>query len=260
MSLVLWSGGCDSTLVLFELAAEALAAGKPLPRALSIVYDQQVPAAYQHRKARERILRELAQRGLKIEHSELSLSLSGENYVKGSPGLPQPVLWLTAAQLFLEPDEDLYAAYIRGDDIWHYRQFLFSVFDNAQALLRKSGKLQLPLEWESKDGVLKDLQSYGLLKLCWYCETVRGESMKPCGWCPSCKTMAAGRFLAKRKWGYDKPPKDDHEPETKDEPEKHTPPRRRRQAQRKKALARRRGPRHTDQAQKRKADRPRQLR
>lgn len=256
MSLILWSGGCDSTLLLFEESARALAAGEAMPRAISITYNQ-IPAAEQHRTARRRILQELARRGLKIDHTEFELQRHGELQVDTSHGgLAQPILWLGIAQAFLAVEEDLMLGYIRSDDIWHYKTPLLQAFEATQAVLKKTGKLQLPLEWLAKDAILKDLSTYGLLKLTWYCETVRGTAMKPCGWCPSCKTMAAGRYLAKRKWGYDKPP----EPETDDEPKKNSAARRRGQAQRKAPLSRGRRSRKAGETQKRKAARSRRVR
>lgn len=257
MTLILWSGGCDSTLLLFEHATKALAAGENPPRALSISYDDQIPAGQQHRKARQAILKEFRRRGLKVDHAEVSFQKSGPISVEPAPGLPQAILWTGIAQTFLMRDEDLYLAYIRGDDIWHYRQWLFDAFGSTQIVLQKDGKLQLPLEWMAKDEVLKELDAAGLLELTWYCETARGTEMKPCGWCASCKTMSAARHLAKSKWGYDKPP----EPETQDESKQpQSSPRPSRQAQRPKALSRRRRTRPAAQNSTRKTARPRRLR
>lgn len=256
MGLILWSGGCDSTLLLFQMATKALAAGDAPPRALSVSYDDQIPAGEQHRTARLRILKEFRRRGLKVDHSEFVFTKQGDFGLERPPGLGQPILWLGFGQSCLMEDEDLYLGYVRGDDIWHYREHIVSTFSSMQQVSKKSGSLYFPLEWESKDEVLSQLADAKLLKFVWYCETVRGSLTKPCGWCPSCKTMAAGRYLAKRKWGYDKPPTD--EPETKDEPKK-PKPRPRREAQRKKALARDRRSRPSAANSARKASRSRRV-
>lgn len=256
MSLILWSGGCDSTLLLFELATKALASGDPPPRALSVNYDDQIPAGEQHRTARQRILKEFRRRGLKVYHSEFVFTKQGDFGLERPPGLCQPILWLGFGQSCLMEDEDLYLGYVRGDDIWHYREHIVSTFSGMQQVSRKTGSLYFPLEWESKDEVLKQLADANLLKFVWYCETVRGSLMKPCGWCPSCKTMSAARHLAKRKWGYDKPP----EPEMEDESKKNSAARRRRQAQRKTPISRGRRSRKTGETQKRQAARSRRVR
>lgn len=255
MSLILWSGGCDSSLLIFEQATKALAAGEPMPRTLSINYDEQINAGEQQRKVRAAFLKELARRGMKIEATELEIRKQGEGYVQRN-GLPQSCFWLSLAQTFLEEEEDLYLGYVRGDDIWHRRSELIWIFDNTQTILRKTGKLFMPFEWVAKDEVLKDLAAARLDKLVWYCECVRPGEKKPCGWCPSCKSMSAAKHLAKRKWGYDKPP----EPEKEDEPKKNSAARRRGQAQRKTPLSRGRRSRKAGETQKREAARPRRLR
>lgn len=258
MSLILWSGGCDSTLMLYYEATTAHAAGEPMPSALSIDYDDQLANTRSQANARAALLKEFGRRGLRIPATTLTISKQGNLWVERHEGggLIQPLWWLSLAQTFLKPEEDLYLAYIRGDDIWHYREHLVAAFVAGQAMLKKTGKLCLPFEWVEKQDVLKELKQAGLDKLCWYCECAERGAAKPCGWCPSCKTMAAGRYLAKRKWGYDKPP----EPEKEDEPKKNSAARRRGQAQRKTPLSRGRRSRKAGETQKREAARPRRVR
>ncbi|HEV8061104.1 MAG TPA: 7-cyano-7-deazaguanine synthase [Gemmataceae bacterium] len=199
--LLLWSGGCDSTLMLFWFARQAVANGDPAPRTLAINYEQ-VPCAEQQRKARGAILKELAHRKLPVQHAELTLTKEteaaieceqGANADGSRTGLVQPALWLSLAQPFLQPTENLYLGYVRGDDIWHYRTQLFDAFNAMQGVLKKTGTLQLPYEWWPKCSVISELRAADLLKHVWYCEdrTVK----KPCGSCPACRTMSAGLHL-----------------------------------------------------------------
>lgn len=185
--MILWSGGCDSTWLLFEEAAK-LPKGQPL-RVLSVNH-QNVRCS--RIAARRKKIADFLWRSfwVPLEHIEVTVSATG-----GQPefegGLAQPQMWLAASVSYLKQDEDLMLGYIRGDDIWHYRSELLAAFASLQALGWKTGKLLFPLEWSSKMDVLKYLANVerggrDLLSLCWYCEM--RTSGEPCGDCPACRT------------------------------------------------------------------------
>lgn len=181
--LVLWSGGCDSTLALFE----AIRHGNV--RAISIVHEN-VPAKSPSAKARDRIAKELTRRGMRFERSTVTISHDSATALYGcSGGIDQPQLWLPIAHPFLNDDEDLVTGWIRGDDVWHYRQIVFTLFDQLQFLAHKTGKLLCPLEWDRKEEVIKRLKDADLYDLCWFCEGTEDE--KPCSNCVPCRTHSS---------------------------------------------------------------------
>lgn len=199
MSLLLWSGGLDSTLVLHRLAIEQRDGIKSHPhgiRALSIDHPQVAyhpPTAKASRQAIKEAFRKkaLTASWIDIAIQKQCRSWRADNGIANS-GNPQLLLWLTTAVNYLEPDEDLYTGYIRGDDVWHSVGRLVTAFANLQELGRKSGKLIHPLEYETKADVIRAMKVEHLYKHCWWCEEskpkMRNGKGQPCGKCKSCLT------------------------------------------------------------------------
>lgn len=181
MSLVLWSGGADSTLMLHDLALREEGI-----RSIGVNYEY-VAGNKRFAAARKALLAVFERKGLKIDHAEVEINTSTFHFQLGDGGLIQPVVWLSFAQLMLRETEDLCVGYIKGDDIWHHRSELQSMFDDAQLMTGKSGKLRFPVEWEPKWKVIERLQKLELLSLCAWCES-SSDSTEACGICASCKT------------------------------------------------------------------------
>lgn len=177
MALVVWSGGCDSTLILNDL----LVAGRDDVRTVAINH-KQVGNNPESKAARQKIIKHFAKKKITWEHEEVEIDTYGGHQ---NGGTIQPCIWLLNATCNLKANEDLYMGYIRGDDVWHYMEQVRSIFNNIQYMTHKTGRLQLPLEWERKKDIKKRLNQTGLLNLVWWCESpVKG---KPCNKCCSCK-------------------------------------------------------------------------
>src|SRR5688572_28688172 len=116
MALLCWSGGSDSTKLLIDLAR----AGKN-PRALSFRHPQ-VNCYKEQSLARERVKRWMRKQCLRAEYHEVETRHSpGFAGAASGGGNNQSIMWLVAAVLYLEPAEDLYLGYNRGDEFWHVR-------------------------------------------------------------------------------------------------------------------------------------------
>lgn len=184
MALVVWSGGCDSTLVLHDVAKEQGGA-----RALSVRHFQ-VLAAEESAAARGKLLARFKKMGLNIEHSTVKVDQE-DSWVQGyhcDGGLAQPILWLSMAVSYLTEDEDLYFGYHKGDDFWTFSFPFADAFRALQKVRGGKGKLRYPLEHLHKADILKRLQALGLYRDCWYCETPRRKPGKRCGKCRPCIT------------------------------------------------------------------------
>ena len=196
MTLVIWSGGCDSTLALLQVAKKA-SHGEPA-RALSVVHDQ-VAQGPEERQARKKIRKVFKKRGLPIEYAEVTIKHAGD-FAALNSGITQPVIWIMTAITYLHNKEDLVTGYIRTDDAFHYRIQLVNTFIGARDLAGKNGDIKFPLEWWKKSEVIKELQKEKLISLVWWCETP--EKGRPCGRCTPCTTMEMGRkelaFIRKR--------------------------------------------------------------
>lgn len=180
MSLVCWSGGCDSTLVLYNLVKNRRC--DEIVRAVSITHPQ-IYAAKESKTARANISKFLHAKGYGFLHSEIEVSNKGHVPVIKGNGIAQGALWLSMSSLHLEEKEDLYFGYIREDDIWHYRNWFFCAFFDLKTMMGKEGAVKIPLEWHTKTEVLKELPK-DLLKLCWWCESPKKG--KACGKCKPC--------------------------------------------------------------------------
>jgi len=195
MSLLMWSGGCDSTLVL----AEHIKTGMPI-RTVGVTHNN-IHSSHHLRKVRERIMAWYG--SVNWPHSEIEVGHGDRYDVDAYPcreGLSHPGVWLSIACQYLEKDEDLILAYIRGDDVWHYIGWLHHAFDGLQGVSKKTGKLLFPAEWTSKAEVIADIKKFpGLYDLVWWCEdpqtTIptkkKGVKTEPCGRCHPCRTHAA---------------------------------------------------------------------
>lgn len=188
--LVLWSGGCDSTLVLLQ-ALQKSTPEDPV-RTLSIIHPQ-VWSDSPELMARTALWQRLKKDGHNIKRLEIEIKHDGEfSAGNGDGGLPQPPIWLATAIPYLRPDEDLYMGYIRGDDIWHYIGWLHQAFNGMKGLLNLRGSLQIPLEWKSKADVIREFgddKFKKYLEFVWHCESPKG--FKECGECASCERHAA---------------------------------------------------------------------
>lgn len=203
MSLVAWSGGMDSTLVLLSLAWQYKSDTPPDKYGLRTVsfIANQIPAGAENRLARERVLKKCRARGLKIEACDLAFDFTAYDDDDHKPGLEpsidglsMPPLWLGLATSMLHKDENLYLGYVAGDCFWAWRHHFEAAFEQLQAIAAKTGKLVLPLMDSKKHEVIQALQNHDLYKSCWYCEQpvcVVDKPSKPCGNCDPCLTHQA---------------------------------------------------------------------
>lgn len=202
MTLVCWSGGCDSTLVLYELAKQAscfdpsVDSGKPV-RAISFSFSQ-VPANREQARARTRILEWMKARNYPVEHLEVKVDT---NEALNQYGNPQATMWLLAQQA-LRVDEHLYSGYHRGDDFWHNGHHFTETFKALQAHAFRTGQWIFTLAADAKYQIIEKLKKTAdpgrpetsLYDLCWWCADARSMDEKeklrdtPCGKCPSCIT------------------------------------------------------------------------
>jgi 7-cyano-7-deazaguanine synthase in queuosine biosynthesis len=209
MSLVLWSGGLDSTLILHDLAKEQRDGTLYHPhgiRALTIHHPQvgyHPPTLAASQKKLKDVFRKS---GFTINYLDVTLSQShagwrSEGFVAGTSFNPQMVLWLTLSAHYLQGNEDLYAGYIRTDDAWHNIGNLWMAFNGLQSLAGRSGTMRFPLEWQRKADVIRRTREHGLYQHCWWCEESDPKKLdkktKRCGKCTSCMTHDAGEWQLK---------------------------------------------------------------
>lgn len=199
MALVLWSGGCDSTLALYQLLKKHSEDQTGWVHTISLMHSN-VPAPHENRQARNRLLAKFKAQRLPICHTEIMTTYKGYRQAEKGDGLIQPLIWLTTAISYLKENEDLYTGYIATDQVWHYKPQLLTACDSLLSIAGKTGKIKHPLEWYTKEEVIKELAEANLLDSCWSCEFPKKIKRKsiPCGDCVPCKTHQKGM------WAYEK--------------------------------------------------------
>ena len=196
MSVVLFSGGCDSTLVLYEQAMRRMkkdAPEYPAIIALSISHDQ-IPSQVQQKEAREKIKVEFKKRELDryVNFLEIDIKQTGGG-IGNIGGLMQPIIWVPTASLYCSSNDSVYFGYHKGDDYWMYKTESETAFYNFCKVQDKlEVKIEYPLKDMTKSNVINNLKERGLYDFCWYCEKPIKVSDKPeytsCGECYPCHT------------------------------------------------------------------------
>ena len=188
MSLVLYSGGCDSTLVLHDLLKENTRTNSNNVTALAINH-QQVPAITQNKSARHSFIEEMKKRELDqgFHYQEVNIDGSACVYDSGDLGLTQPIIWSMIAMLYIQNNDTIYFGYHSGDDFWLHKNEFEDAIKSICKINNKTIKIEYPLRHDYKCDIIKKLKSRGLYDFCWYCEYPQpaksGAVMKydPCG-------------------------------------------------------------------------------
>lgn len=210
MALVCWSGGCDSTLILLDLATKATHEN-PV-KALSISH-MQIPAAKESRLARQKIKKWIKAKGYPVIYQEVVINhtsgfdiedskLTGKDVMfmaNRGTGLFQPALWIPMAAMYMGPDDDAYFGYIQGDCLWHYKAEVSHIFNYLRDIMSKRGNIKFPLEWTDKKEVVERLHKLGVLEFCHSCESMTQA------WCGHC-TPCENRIAAEKKAGLPERP------------------------------------------------------
>lgn len=184
--LVLWSGGFDSTVLVIDKLADG---------DIDIMYVD----LENNKRAQRREKKAIAKIKLLIKDANLKGKIIyeydfGYQRISASKAVyAQPALWLQAVTFCVDPERhsEVLIAYVKGDDVWHYKHQIKKVYKTLLALTCHDDDvvpLKFPLEWNTKANLLEWLGTFvynkQVLNLIYYCEAGWKE---PCGECTSCK-------------------------------------------------------------------------
>lgn len=191
MHFVLWSGGTDSTLLLYELL-EAYGPEKVV--AVSYIYPWLTSTKIENEKEHRRVIKEkiklLLSLNQDIRHTEFNISreiISGEDIGFYPYGLPQAVQWLSSIGLYLPDNSYVYCGAIRNDDLTLFLESYHKMFDGMAATLARNITLREPYLYFEKYQVIDKIFQYRLYDETWTCEMPKGLN-KPCWKCQPCIT------------------------------------------------------------------------
>lgn len=195
---VLWSGGCDSTLLLYELI-EAFGAESVV--AVSYKYPWLLEKKYQTEKLhREAFKTKMALRGHSaIRHTEFDIQAftqSGDGLTQQGGGLPQSIGWLLSIPFYVANGSKVYNGAIKCDDTSLVLTEYGALFENMSSILERNIHLRLPYLHLEKYEVLEKLMGYDLYEEAWYCEMPH-EVNHPCYECHPCATHLSALMALK---------------------------------------------------------------
>lgn len=188
---VMWSGGTDSTLLLYELIMTY-----GVENIFAISYDYQWLT--ENKKSSEKSHRHLFKSkldcmesmfGKKVNHTEIKITnstISGNHAYVNSSGLPQSIAWLLSIPIYIPDGSYIYLGSIKDDDLTLHLENYHKIFENVSALLFKNLILREPYLYFHKYQILDKLLQYDLYDTTWTCE-LPCEVNKPCGKCIPCK-------------------------------------------------------------------------
>ena len=192
---VMWSSGCDSTLLLYELLKKY---GPDKVIAISCKFPWLNKKKASHEVVfRQRFIDDLKRKNTGLSgftHYTIDVNWQyrpkdSKNGGYHSSGLLQPYSWLTIALPLMKPNDWFYIGTIRGDDLvtLYLRQFQ-DLFEASSKMLNKEIHLCMPYVGYTKANVIAKLIEYGIYDLTWFCEKPESPTSGPCTNCHPCKT------------------------------------------------------------------------
>ena len=190
---VLWSGGTDSTLLLYELLDTY---GSENVTAVSYIYPwlnkNKVESEFFHRESFKSKMKCRGEKYSKFNHVEFNFNqralegniLQAFNTPYGSP---QAVSWLLAITIHAANNSYIYDGGNIGDTLTVHLKSYYKLFDGIAETLDKNIILRQPYIYFNKTMILEKLMKYDLYDESWYCEMPGGVNV-PCYKCHPCKT------------------------------------------------------------------------
>ena len=189
--LILWTGGADSTLLLFDKLKNG-----PVDT-LYLNSAQGESKSFKELNAIEKIIdsEEYQKLPFKIrDRKVVEMQKGGLPFgVSQDLALTQPLLWITGALLVCnrQRHSEVMMGYVMGDDVCGALSNMMNAWDQLEYVTKagvsgESVRLVFPLQWTSKETIYKELRRLNIEKLVWSCELPAGDGTQ-CGECIPCK-------------------------------------------------------------------------
>jgi 7-cyano-7-deazaguanine synthase in queuosine biosynthesis len=201
--IILWSGGCDSSLLLYELLD---AYGSENVIAISYKYSwlnsTKAEIEHNYREAFKNKMKLLGSNFANFTHHVFEINDvcdSTDVQLRPMHGLPQALGWLFMIPMYANENAYIYSGYIKDDDLTTsgFKEYYNDIFESVNKLIgRDNISLRLPYIGKSKIDIIEKLIYHGLYDVAWYCE-IPSDDHNMCMKCHPCKThMAALVYLS----------------------------------------------------------------
>lgn len=190
---VMWSGGTDSTLLLYELLK---AYGPHKVTAISYKYpwlaSGKVKSEKDHRLAFAAKMNIQGLGGFQSTEVNITQETISGGFLASSAGagLPQALAWLLSVPIYAEQDAYVYDGGIRNDDLTLRMEAYHSIIRGIAGVMQKGITFRTPYIYLTKAQILEKLIAYDLYDCTWYCE-IPNEENTPCDHCVPCRTHIA---------------------------------------------------------------------
>lgn len=191
LHFLLWSGGCDSTLLLYELL-EAYGCERVV--AVSYKYpwlgDKKYETEKMHREAFKSKVKLRGEKFANIRHTEIEFNqktMSGDHLLHHGGGYIQAVAWLLSIPIYTLHGAMVYTGIINGDGLPLMIQEYSALFKNLSNLMNRDIHLRIPYLSLTKSQVIEKLFHYDIYEESWYCENPPSIG-KSCHKCTPCIT------------------------------------------------------------------------
>jgi 7-cyano-7-deazaguanine synthase in queuosine biosynthesis len=190
---ILWSGGMDSTLILYE----TLRYYDPSQvRAYSFIYPWlDTKKAERERKYRNSFKMFMDIKGIRFDHVEMGLNFSDLSTVVNIKGLGnvQFYTWMTQVLPFLDDGDAIYTGHLQDDTSPTALEAMGNLMDYAAKILARDMSYRTPLLHFHKTDVIWACMQAEIYNTAWFCECPTTDD--PCMMCEPCRTHMAALYV-----------------------------------------------------------------
>lgn len=196
--IVIWSGGYDSTLCLWN----ELQKNKQV-EAWSFVWTSIDPSKnLAEHNVREKFKKKVKKLGYIINHK--IINLRHEDIIPEGYSVMQASMFVPLT-VFLAPlDSTIVFGFHWKDDYWAFSERFNEVIKSQCSVMNKNVELEFPLRNYKKWEIIRDIKVLKLEKYVWTCEFPL-HNMKPCGNCEPCINKKLALYENKIRNGNNKP-------------------------------------------------------
>lgn len=192
---LMWSGGCDSTLLLYELI-DAYGAENVY------AYSYNYPWLTENKRNSEFYHRELFKSKMRLKGSKYSdfnhiqidvtqKALNGRERYPSNQGFAQAIAWCFSLPMYVENDDYVYTGAIKVDQLTVKLEEYHKMLNGIEGTLMRNIHFREPYITFSKRDIIERLIKYDIYDSTWFCE-MPSEDNIPCGKCVPCLTHKEG--------------------------------------------------------------------
>ena len=206
MTLVAWSGGLDSSILIYDVLSNWFGDDKywgeyelkkeyRSPRTFSIESPQfNDLQMIKQKQSRDKQIAFYKKKNWNFKHHNININYNG--LINGA--FPQPLMFLQVASMIIENEEPLFLGWIRQDDATKNLDYFSDLWDKMTKINGKTCPLFIPYNFFKKSEIINSAKSKGIFNKSWWCEmpikTKRG-TIKACLECNSCLDMVGANAI-----------------------------------------------------------------